>query len=413
MPAFSFRRHGWGSVSEKSGKLNALVIWDPRKRMIAVQNMYEPKTRKPGGLLLFVARGTFALLLVACNATSSVPSSTLSASPSAELVAVANQAYIDTGAKAGVLEFALTGTGPVQTITSGPAGGVPYFLAADAAGNLYVMGAINGYASFSIAEYAPGTSTPSRTLLGVVRPTAMVSDPSGNLFVADTGVSTSGAILEYAPQATMPSAKIVSGIHAPQVVAEDDAADLYVLNVFGTSSNCKDTIIEYAHGASTPSRKLALKGCRFRSNAMAVDAPRSRLYVVTGDGQQVAVYDKSGTRPVRILKDGIDYAYALAVDHQGYLYVANAGSPYTSYGDLTVAIFAPSGLDPQRTIHVRNGIGSCSGPVAVDAQRHPYVIDCYFAFHRTADTVEYSPNGKRLRALHGLGDNAVAVTIIP
>ncbi|MGA8326517.1 MAG: hypothetical protein WB757_10595 [Candidatus Cybelea sp.] len=49
----------------------------------------------------------------------------------------------------------------------------------------------------------------------------------------------------------------------------------------------------------------------------------------------------------------------------------------------------------------------------MDAQRNPYVIDCYYAFHRTTDTVKYSPNGKRRRALPGLGDNAVAVTIIP
>lgn len=375
--------------------------------------MRNPKTPKPDGLLRFFGGAAFALLLASCSATSSAPSAQLSTSPGGELVAVANQAYIDTGAKAGVLEFASTGTAPVRTITSGPAADAPYFLTADPVGNLYIMGALQGYASYSIAEYAPGTGTPSRTLQGVVRPTAMVSDPSGNLFVADTKVSTSGAILEYTPQATMPSAKIASGINSPQLVAEDDAADLYVLNVFGTSSRCGDTITEYAHGATAPFRKLALKGCRFRSNAMAVDAQRARVYVVTGDGRQVAVYDKSGTRPVRTLKNGIDYAYALAVDRQGYLYVANAGSPYSSYGDLTVAIFAPDGVDPQRTIPIRNGIGSCSGPIAVDAQRNPYVINCYFAFHRTADTVEYSSNGKRRRALHGLGDNAVAVTIIP
>lgn len=356
-----------------------------------------------------------ASLLVSCNATSSVPSFNRSASPPAraELVAVANDAYIDTGAKAGVLEFAATGTAPVRTITSGPAGKAPYFLTADAAGNLYVMGSVKGYGSFSIAEYAPGTTTPLRTLQGVVRPTAMVSDPSGNLFVADTGVSTSGAVLEYTPQATMPSATIVSGVHSPQSVAEDDAADLYVLNVSGASSRCKDIITEYPAGATTPSRKLALNGCSAGSSAMTVDAAHSRVYVVTGNRKQVTVYDKSGTRPVRILKNGIDYAYALAVDHQGDLYVANAGSLYSSSGLLTVAIFPPSGVNPLRTIRVRGGIGSCSGPVAVDEQRNPYVINCYFAFHRTADTVEYSPNGTKRRALHGLGDNAVAVTIVP
>jgi DNA-binding beta-propeller fold protein YncE len=145
---------------------------------------------------------------------------------------------------------------------------------------------------------------------------------------------------------------------------------------------------------------------------MAVDAQHSQVYVVTGKGQQVSVYGRNGTRPVRILKNGIQYAYALAVDSRGYLYVANAGSLY-SYGALTVAIFAPGGVAPQRTIRIRNGIGPCSGGVAVDAQRNLYIVDCYFAFHRTADTVEYLPNGKRLRTLHGLGDNAVAVTIVP
>ncbi len=371
-----------------------------------------PKTRNSGVLLKSFVGAAFALALISCSTTSSLPSPHPSTSPGGELVAVANDAYIDTGATAGVLEFASTGTAPVRTITSGPAAEAPYFLTADPAGNLYVMGLVQHSASFGIAEYAPGTTTPSRTLQGVVRPTAIVSDATGNLFVADIEVSTSGAVLEYTPQATMPSAKIVSGINSPQSVAEDDASNLYVLNVFGASPSCKDTITEYAHGATTPSRKLALKGCS-SSNAMAVDAQRSQVYVATGDGQQVAVYGKNGTSPVRILKNGIEYAYALAVDSQGYLYVANAGSLYSSSGLLTAAIFAPGGVAPRRIIRVRDGIGSCSGGVAVDAQRNLYIIDCYFAFHRTADTVEYSPNGKRLRTLHGLGDNAVAVTIIP
>lgn len=187
---------------------------------------------------------SFALALASCSTTSSLPTSDPSTSPGGELVAVANDAYIDTGATAGVLEFASTGTAPVRTITSGPATEAPYFLTSDSSGNLYVMGSIRSYASFAIAEYSPGTTTPSRTLQGVVRPTAMVSDASGNLFVADTKASTSGAILEYTPQASTPSAKIVSGIHAPQSVAEDNAGNLYVLNMFGASSKCKDAITE-------------------------------------------------------------------------------------------------------------------------------------------------------------------------
>jgi hypothetical protein len=375
--------------------------------------MHKRKTRDIGGFLEYFGRAAFALALASCGATSSLPTQpSTSPGPGGELVAVANDEYIDTGAKSGVLEFASAGTKPVQTITSGPAGEAPYSLTADPAGNLYVMGSVRDYASFGIAEYAPGMNTPSRTLQGVVRPTAMVSDPSGNLFVADTKVSASGAILEYTPQATMPSAKIVSGIHSPESVAEDGNANLYVLNVFGTSSRCKNTITEYPHGAAAPSRKIPLKGCS-RSNAMAVDARSSRVYVVTGDGQQVVVYAKSGTRPVHVLKNGIDYARALAVDSQGYLYVANAGSLYSSGGFLSASIFAPNSVTPQRTIHVRGGIGGCSGGIAVDAQRNLYLIDCYFSFHRTADTVEYSPNGKHVRTLHGLGDNAVAVTIVP
>jgi DNA-binding beta-propeller fold protein YncE len=113
------------------------------------------------------------------------------------------------------------------------------------------------------------------------------------------------------------------------------------------------------------------------------------------------------------LKDGIDDAYALAVDSQGNLYVANAGSHYASSGALTASIFAPNSATPQRTIRVRGSVGGCSAGIAVDAQGNLYLIDCYSSFHRMADTVEYSPQGKLLRTLHGLGDNAAAVTIIP
>lgn len=375
--------------------------------------MYRPKPRNPR-MLKSLAPAAFALALAGCNAAPSPLSPPTS--PSGELLAVANDAYIDTGSKSGVLEFASTGTAPVRTITSGPAGKAPSFMTADRAGNLYVIGSTPHYASSTIAEYASGATTPTRMLQGVIDPTAMVSDASGNLFVEDIRASPSGAVLEYTPQATTPSVRIVSGIHSPQRVAEDDATNLYVLNVFGASQRCRETITEYPQGETTPSRSLTVQGCPSRT-PMAVDGQHSQVYVVTGGGRRVAIFGDNGTRPKRILKNGIQNAYALAVDNKGYLYVANAPGSYSgSSGGLTVAIFAPRDAAPRRIIHVRNGIGACSGglqPIDVDSQQNVYLIDCYFAFHHAADTLVYSHAGKRLRTLHGLGDYAQALTIIP
>ncbi len=92
------------------------------------------------------------------------------------------------------------------------------------------------------------------------------SDATGNLFVGDIEVSTSGAVLEYTPQATMLSAKIVSGVNLRRVL-----------------------------------RRMT---------------PRISRFSMCSERVQAAKIPLLSTRSVRVLKNGIEYAYALTVDSQ-------------------------------------------------------------------------------------------------
>lgn len=130
----------------------------------------------------------------------------------------------------------------LQTLNQGQP---PSALAIDASNDLFVG------ENKAIVEYAPGASSPIRTITqGVGSLTSMAFDAAGNLYVANFGYKSSGysdaAISVYASDGTL-LRSITNGIDQPLSLTVDSAGTLYVAN-WGSN-----TVTVYPNGALTPS----------------------------------------------------------------------------------------------------------------------------------------------------------------
>ena len=180
--------------------------------------------------------------------------SSLSATTTGEL-------YASNGA--GVVDlFSATATGSVApsssvSITS-DAG--PQATAVDPAGNLYVATAapLNNIAIAPIVVFAPGATTPARsiagplTLLGVATPKALATDTAGNLYVANV-VSGVSSILVFEPTATGNTTPMrdITGSNTllgcvGGIAVDTEGGFLYVVSTPTCGSTASPTVLKFS-----------------------------------------------------------------------------------------------------------------------------------------------------------------------
>ena len=332
-----------------------------------------------------VISGSIAVLITitGCGGGSSSPSgpvpvpSTPGGQPAA--IAVANQAFPDYGYPAGVAEFGTSGTTPLRVLPV-----TPMQIGSDSSGDLFVA-STNG----TIAEYAPGSSTPERSLTGIVNPRAMVVDASGDLFVADAGVGTAGEVLEYTPQDTSPSRTISSGIASPQFVGVDKNGLVYVLNL---PRSATPTLTEYGPGNGSPQTTVTLQSS-LSYTAMAVDPANATAYVEDTTG--LVAYAAGAATPGTTLIQGSSWLLALALGPQGQVYAARANGA----GTVLISIFAFASTTPQQQYTAYTSGSGGYGFMAADSQGDLYIIDDTDPFRNTTNITEYSSTGQVVRTI--------------
>jgi hypothetical protein len=286
-------------------------------------------------------------------------------------------------------------TGLVETlggtvITSGI--NQPWSLAFDANENLYVGNEDDTNPSGTVTEYAPGTTSPSRTIANLkYTPRALAIDASNDLYVVgnakagccgfeafgsiygSTGQKVLGKLTGfesfperpafdsqgnlyvpsfetfpgevgvYPPGAKKPSRAIVNGIGFPKALGFDASGNLYVLN--NTINHSSDVTV-YAPGSSSVMRTIS-KGMK-TAYTMALDA-QDNVYVANDEGRgtpnSVLVYAAGTTTLTRTITTGVKYPVGLAFDSSGNLYVANA----PRRGKSTITEYAPGASTPTNT----------------------------------------------------------------
>lgn len=161
----------------------------------------------------------------------------------------------------------------------------------------------------------PGSVSPLRTIKkGLDSPGALALDRSGNLYVLNYGPSHGSEgrnyVELYAPNAVEPSGRITTGLAIPTALILDSHGTLYVANNQASWKKTDGWISLYSPNGRKPSGRLktGING----PIALAMDA-HDNLYVANIYDNDVAVYARGGSEPIRTFQHGIEDPYALAV----------------------------------------------------------------------------------------------------
>ncbi len=201
---------------------------------------------------------------------------------------------------------------------------------------------------------------------GVVNPTTLALDDSGNLFVGNSTTSNQGDVTVYAPNTQSPARTLTGLLGVPKGLLTDAAGSLYVIDQYRAGCcELEGTGGIYAAGASKPGRHL--KGLSGFAHSPVIDKS-GNVYVGNFSifPGWVSVYGPGKRAPSRIINKGIGLPIQLALTPDGDLAVVNG--LFTGKSDVTVY---PAGKGtPSLTIEA--GLHS---PVslAVDADGNIYV----------------------------------------
>lgn len=307
---------------------------------------------------------------------------------------------------------ALVGAVTSATVTFNPAqAGVrsAALTTADAAAGTSGVAAVTGVGQGALANVDPGVETIYTP--GFTAPAAMVSDPVGDVLVADSGAH---AVYEIASGSNTLSATIGSGWSRPAGLAFDASGNLYV------ADGSADTIVEIpntgnnaAYAPGTPVTLIAsttlINKAALNGPTGLVVGPRGTLYIADTGNKRVVTYNtvngSLGTTQA-IAANGLTTPAGVAVDSTGNLYVADSGA-----GEVFI-VSAAGVVSPPLTV---TGASAPAG-VAVDASGSVLVADGTTGnvvripnvsgtlTGASAITVETIPSGASSLAMDALGD---------
>jgi 6-phosphogluconolactonase (cycloisomerase 2 family) len=317
---------------------------------------------------LYLAAGCFtATLLAACGGGTSVSPSTqaLQQSPLAKqqtrastcpCLYVASEA-IDSKGINSVTAYPVDAKGnakPIEAISgSGTQLDTPAGIALDTDGNMYVTN-FSGYSVTVYAAGANGNAAPIRTItsqftstLNLVQPVGIALDAYGNVYVANSGISTvavfaAGANGNVAPIRTISGSN--TNLNDPTGIALDASGNIYVASAVNKSI---DVYAAGANGNVTPVRVISGTATQLL-DPVAIVLNGSNIYVSNfGSGTNafngsVTAYaaDANGnvapTQTISNPKAHLIWPEGIALDAGGNIHVANNASTNFRYGYVNV-----------------------------------------------------------------------------
>jgi hypothetical protein len=232
---------------------------------------------------------------------------------------------------------------PIRNIQGSKTGlATPFGIAVDGSGNIYVTN--NGDDSIEVyAAGATGNVAPIRGIIGAPYhfPKGIAIDPiNGEIYVAKP---LSNSIAIYAPNASGKASPIgiiegsQTGLDAPQGVALDANANVYVTNKGDSANTGSDSVTVYAAGST---------------------------------GNVAPMQTIAGTHT------GLDIPVQLAVDSSSNIYVANITYPNSGNGSLTVyAAGANGNVAPTKTIEGTKTELDLPAGIALDSSDNIYATN--------------------------------------
>ena len=193
---------------------------------------------------------------------------------------------------------------------------VPYSIAFDSVGNLYV--ANNGVNNVTV--YNPSSGALLRTISLGIGPSDIAFDSAGNLYVS---ISSAGNVTVYNSSSGVLLNTISAGMNVPVGLAFHSSGNLYVCNLTANNVTVYDSL-----GALVNTISL---GTIVPTGGLAFDSA-GNLYVASFTDNNVTVYDSSSGVLLNTISGGMSGPGELAFDSAGNLYVANfSGNNVTVY----------------------------------------------------------------------------------
>jgi sugar lactone lactonase YvrE len=247
-----------------------------------------------------------------------------------------------------VTEYAPGSTSPLRTINN--LGGTPRALAIDTSNNVFVIGnAKAGCCNFAGFGSVYGSTGNKKLwkLAGIGSfPGRPAFDAEGNLYVPNFETFP-GDVTVYPPGAKKPSRAIQNGIGFPKALAFDSSGNLYVLN---NTLKHGSNVTVYAPGSGNVMRTIDA-GMK-TAYTMVLD-PHDNVYVANDEGRgvpnAVLVYSAGTNALLRTITTGVKYPVGLAFDSNGDLLVANA----PRRGKNTVTMYPPGTSEPSQTYQLK------------------------------------------------------------
>ena len=292
----------------------------------------------------------------------------------------------------------------------------PGGVAVDSNGNMYATSfGKEGNGSVAILVYAKdkaGNVAPSQSIDGdcavLSAPGSIALDASANIYVTNPGNAASGDesvavfahdtfVPGYTGQCLTPAYNIFgpkTGIAQPSGIAVDSAGGIYVTN---SDADANSVVVFQLgdNGNATPTATIATHNAIFAPTGVALDSS-GKIYVVNGSADRkmsnnVTIYapgSNAATAPVATIgwdNNGTDKAdingpFAVAVDKQGKVYVANQGDGPNFDGSITVypagsnGNVAPIAKIAGTKTEDKTGLKTPNG-LAVDAANKLYVLN--------------------------------------
>jgi hypothetical protein len=227
--------------------------------------------------------------------------------------------------------------------------------------NLYVLyQGVN-----TLVEYSHDGSQVLRTITkGIHGPKAIIVDPQGTLYIANSTDPKRGGVNVYLPGKLSPATNIKTD-RSP-VIALDSNGNLYVAG--------RRSVSVYANQGKTLLRSIDTMKYVY---SVALDS-LDNLYVGTGRG--INVYEQGATTPSYSIP--LPYAFYMAFDGRGELY---ALAYYKT--DEIIEEFAPGSSSPDRQI----GDFSRANELTLDKHDNLYVGNCGACFFGDAGSVLVYP----------------------
>jgi sugar lactone lactonase YvrE len=207
----------------------------------------------------------------------------------------------------------------------------PTGLVFDIAGNLYV--ASNDRTGFSITKFAidgsVSTFGDSSLLNG---PHGLAFDTAGNLYVANAPGNT---IVKFTPDGVgTVFADVEDGLNTPIDLAFDVAGNLYVSNAHGGGTTSEGTVLKFTpDGVASTFADVGFQ----TAYGLAFDSA-GNLYVSNLDGNTIEKFDPTGIDLGVFGSAGLNGPLGIMFDRAGNLYVANQDSN-------TIEKLSPTGAD--------------------------------------------------------------------